>query len=146
MNPMSMSGGAMMSMTWMPMCGRSWMAAAVSFLGIWTVMMMAMMLPSLVPGLWRYHQAVGRAGRLSSVLLTVRAAAGYFLVWNDLGYDSTRVVNGTVIYCQHEQMTGSMVPKEDCISADAVRAEEQSRDESLRNLRQGQKVQPMPGS
>lgn len=85
MNPMSMSGGAMMSMTWMPMCGQSWMAAASSFLGIWTVMMAAMMLPSLIPALWRYRQAVGRAGKLSSTLLTVPAAAGYFMVWTVVG-------------------------------------------------------------
>jgi predicted metal-binding membrane protein len=37
--------------------------AAASFLGMWVVMMVAMMLPSLVPMLWRYRQAVGRAGR-----------------------------------------------------------------------------------
>lgn len=85
MNPMPMSGGAMMSMTWMPMCGQSRMAAAASFLGMWTVMMTAMMLPSLVPGLWRYRQVVGRAGKLSSALLTVRAAAGYLLVWTVIG-------------------------------------------------------------
>lgn len=85
MNSMSMSGGTTMSMAWMPMCGQSWMAAASSFLGMWTVMMAAMMLPSLIPGLWRYRRAAGRVGTLSAALLTVPAAAGYFLVWTVMG-------------------------------------------------------------
>jgi predicted metal-binding integral membrane protein DUF2182 len=41
----------MSAMGEMPMPG-----AAASFLGMWVVMMVAMMLPSLVPMLWRYHQ------------------------------------------------------------------------------------------
>jgi predicted metal-binding membrane protein len=36
--------------------------AAASFLCLWVVMMVAMMLPSLVPILWRYCQAVDRPG------------------------------------------------------------------------------------
>lgn len=38
------------------MCGEAWLAAAASFLGKWVMMMVAMMLPSLVPMLWRYRQ------------------------------------------------------------------------------------------
>src|SRR6266542_3604941 len=34
-----------------------WLGAAASFLGMWVVTMVAMMLPSLVPTLRRYHQA-----------------------------------------------------------------------------------------
>ena len=49
-----------MSMTWMRTPGQTWPGAAASFLGMWVVMMVAMMLPSLVPMLWRYRQAVGR--------------------------------------------------------------------------------------
>jgi predicted metal-binding membrane protein len=75
----------MMPMTWMPMCGESWIGAGASFLGMWTVMMTAMMLPSLLPALWRYRQAVSGAGELSSALLTLPAAAGYFLVWTLIG-------------------------------------------------------------
>ena len=33
--------------------GQTWLGAAASFLGMWIVMMAAMMLPSLVPMLWR---------------------------------------------------------------------------------------------
>jgi predicted metal-binding membrane protein len=60
MGGMPMPGGWMMSMAWMRMPGQTWPRAAASFLGMWVVMMVAMMLPSLVPMLWRYRQAVGR--------------------------------------------------------------------------------------
>src|SRR6266516_53679 len=56
---MSMPGGWTMSMAWMRMPGQTWPGAAASFLGMWVVMMVAMMLPSLVPMLLRYRQAVG---------------------------------------------------------------------------------------
>lgn len=85
MDTMSMSDGAMMSVAWMPMCGQSWLDAVASFLGMWTVMMAAMMLPSLTPQLWRYRQAVGGAGRIRSALLTAAVAGGYFLIWALLG-------------------------------------------------------------
>src|SRR5437667_10055417 len=60
MGGMPMPGGWTMSMAWMRMPGQTWPGAAASFLGTWVVMMAAMMLPSLVPMLWRYRQAVGR--------------------------------------------------------------------------------------
>src|SRR5579859_6921158 len=62
MDGMPMSGGWTMSMAWMRMPGQTWPGAAASFLGMWVVMMVAMMLPSLMPTLWRYRQAIGRTG------------------------------------------------------------------------------------
>ena len=53
MGGMPMPGGWTMSMAWMRMPGQTWSGAAVSFLGMEVVMMIAMMLPSLVPMLWR---------------------------------------------------------------------------------------------
>jgi predicted metal-binding membrane protein len=47
--------------------------------------MMAMMLPSLVPMLWRYRQAVEMAGEPRLGRLTALAGAGYFFVWALLG-------------------------------------------------------------
>lgn len=85
MDTMTMSGGATMSMAWMPMCGQSWLGAAASFLGMWTAMMAAMMLPSLAPRLWRYRRTIGGVGEASSALLTVVVGAGYFLIWTLLG-------------------------------------------------------------
>ncbi len=63
---MPMPGGWTMSMAWMRMPGQTWPGAAASFLGMWVVMMVAMMLPSLLPMLRRYRAAVGGAGAVTS--------------------------------------------------------------------------------
>ncbi len=85
MSEMAMPGGWTMSMEWMRMPGQTWPGAAASFLGMWTVMMVAMMLPSLAPALWRYHQAMLRTGEPRPGLMTVLAGGGYFFVWALLG-------------------------------------------------------------
>jgi predicted metal-binding membrane protein len=81
MSGMTMPGGWTMSMAWMRMPGQTWLDAAASFLGMWVVMMVAMMLPSLGPILWRYHQAVNSRGDLRLGWLTALVAMGYFFVW-----------------------------------------------------------------
>jgi predicted metal-binding membrane protein len=81
MGGMSMPGGWSMSMVWMRMPGQTWSGAAASFVGMWAVMMVAMMLPSLVPMLWRYRRAVGRTGETRLARLTVLVGLGYFVVW-----------------------------------------------------------------
>src|SRR5712671_8239209 len=63
MGEMPMPGGWAMSMAWMRMPGQTWAGAAATFLGMWILMMVAMMLPSLVPMLVRYRQAVGGPGQ-----------------------------------------------------------------------------------
>jgi predicted metal-binding membrane protein len=85
MGEMSMPSGWTMSMAWMRMPAQTWPGAAASFLGMWVVMMVAMMLPSLVPTLWRYRQAVGRTGETRLGRLTALAGGGYFLVWTGFG-------------------------------------------------------------
>jgi predicted metal-binding membrane protein len=85
MGEMPMPGGWTMSMAWMRMPGQTWPGAAASFLGMWTVMMVAMMLPCLVPMLWRYREAVGPAGEGRLGRLTALVGAGYFLVWAACG-------------------------------------------------------------
>jgi predicted metal-binding membrane protein len=85
MGEMPMPGGWTMSMGWMRMPGQTWPGAAASFLGMWVVMMVAMMLPSLVPMLWRYRQAVGRAGETRLNRLTALVGLGYFFVWTVFG-------------------------------------------------------------
>ena len=82
---MPMPGGWTMSMAWMRMPGQTWPGAAASFVGMWIVMMVAMMLPSLVPMLWRYRQAVGRTSEAWLGRLTALVGAGYFLVWAVFG-------------------------------------------------------------
>ena len=85
MGGMPMPGGWAMSMAWMRMPGQTWPGAAALFIGMWVVMMVAMMLPSLVPMLWRYRQAVGRAGEACLGRLTTLVGAGYFSVWMVFG-------------------------------------------------------------
>ena len=85
MGEMPMPGGWTMSMAWMQMPGQTWPGTAASFLGMWLVMTVAMMLPSLVPMLWRYRQAVGRTGEARLGRLTALVGVGYFFVWTVFG-------------------------------------------------------------
>lgn len=85
MGKMPMPGGWTMSMVWMRMPGQTWLGATVGFLGMWAVMMVAMMLPSLVPMLWRYRQAVGRSREARVDGLTAIVGVGYFFVWTLFG-------------------------------------------------------------
>ncbi len=82
---MPMPGGWTMSMAWMRMPGQTWPGAAASFLGMWVVMMVAMMLPSLVPMLLRYREAVDGRGETRVGGLTALVAVGYFFVWTVFG-------------------------------------------------------------
>jgi predicted metal-binding membrane protein len=85
MGEMPMPGGWTMSMAWMRMPGQTWPGAAASFLGMWIVMMAAMMLPALVPMLWRYRRALARTGETRLGRLTALVGAGYFSVWTAFG-------------------------------------------------------------
>lgn len=85
MHEMPMPGGWTMSMTWMRMPGQTWTDATASFLGMWLVMMMAMMLPSLLPMLWRYRESVGATDGTRMTRLTALVAAAYFSVWTVFG-------------------------------------------------------------
>jgi predicted metal-binding membrane protein len=82
---MPMPSGRTMSMAWMRMPGQSWLGTAASFMGMWVVMMVAMMLPSLVYMLSGYRRAVRGAGETRLGALTALAGAGYFLVWTAVG-------------------------------------------------------------
>lgn len=85
MGEMRMPGGWTMSMAWMRMPGQTWLGAAASFVGMWTVMMLAMMLPCLVPMLRRYGQAVDETGKMRLGRLTALVGTGYFFVWTAFG-------------------------------------------------------------
>jgi predicted metal-binding membrane protein len=52
---------------------------------MWVAMMAAMMLPSLAPGLWRYHLAVGTTRNTHRGRLTMLVGVGYFFVWTLFG-------------------------------------------------------------
>src|SRR5436190_20246407 len=78
---MQMPGGWTMSMMWMRMPGQTWAASATSFLLMWLVMMVAMMMPSALPMfLHTGHSLAGfRMANTPAVLMLV--AAGYFAIW-----------------------------------------------------------------
>jgi predicted metal-binding membrane protein len=69
----------------MRMPGQTWPGAAASFLGMWVLMMLAMMLPSLLPMLSRYRQAVGMPGETRLGPLTTLVGVAYFVVWTVFG-------------------------------------------------------------
>ena len=85
MSDMPMPGGWTMSMAWMLMPGQTWPGAAASFLGMWVVMMVAMMLPCLLPMLRRYREAVDGTGEARLGRLTAVVGVGYFFVWTVFG-------------------------------------------------------------
>jgi predicted metal-binding membrane protein len=72
-----MPGGWTLSAAWLPLCGRTWLQTAVSFVSMWATMMPAMMLPALAPMLWRECES----SILQSGLLIISTASGYFLAW-----------------------------------------------------------------
>jgi predicted metal-binding membrane protein len=85
MGRMPMPGGWTMSLAWTRMCGQTWLDLAASFLGMWVVMMAAMMLPSLTPMLWRYREALARTGATRLAPLTLLVGLAYLLVWTAFG-------------------------------------------------------------
>ena len=80
-----MPGGWTMSMVWMRMPGQTWMDAAAMFVRMWAPMMVAMMLPSLMPALWRYRQALAGSGARHPIDLAAVAGIAYFAVWSAAG-------------------------------------------------------------
>ncbi len=82
---MPMPGGWNMSMAWMRMPGQTWLGAAASFVAMWIVMMMAMMLPSLASMLSHYRRCLGGPDVSGLGGLTALAGAGYFFVWAVFG-------------------------------------------------------------
>jgi predicted metal-binding membrane protein len=77
-----MPGGWTLSMAWMPVCGQSWATAMASFIGMWSVMTVAMMLPAVAPMLWHWRQTIHHTTPDVWMLL---AASGYFAIWIGLG-------------------------------------------------------------
>jgi predicted metal-binding membrane protein len=82
---MLMLGGWTMSMAWMLMPGQTWPQAASSFLGMWIVMMMAMMLPSVTVMLMRYRRNLAHSHEPHPEKLTAVVGVAYFAAWIALG-------------------------------------------------------------
>jgi predicted metal-binding membrane protein len=110
MGAMQMPGGGATSMAWMRMPGQTWPGAAASFLGKWVVMMVAMMLPSLVPILWRYRRAVAGTGETRPGRLTALVGAGYFLVWTVAGLAVFPLGVALTMATMHQPALARVVP------------------------------------
>jgi predicted metal-binding membrane protein len=81
MPAMDMPGGWTMSMAWMRMPGQSWPGAAATFLGMWIVMMVAMMLPVLAPKLLEYRASMRGLDAARRNRFTLVMSSAYFFVW-----------------------------------------------------------------
>lgn len=82
---MALPGGWTLARMWLRLPGETWAGAATAFLATWVVMMVAMMLPPLLPMLARYRRSVPTPVRLRRDGLTTLAAAGYFSAWTVCG-------------------------------------------------------------
>lgn len=85
MGAVPMAGGWLLSGIWLPLCGQSWLETAACFLGMWLVMMVAMMLPSLTPALWRYREGAFATGANRPGGLAALMGTSYFAVWTAFG-------------------------------------------------------------
>jgi hypothetical protein len=64
---------------------------------------------------------------------------------SDMGYNQPRVVNGQTLYCQNEELTGSMVPKVTCINSDEVVAKARAQGDLLRQMASPPSAPQRPG-
>jgi len=89
-------GSAALTIAWssahdMPMCsvrsfsGQTLPSHAFEFLAMWLMMSTAMMLPSLLPSLWRYRRSVAAATAAQLDALTMCVGLGYFFAWMAAG-------------------------------------------------------------
>lgn len=85
MGTVPMAGGWLLSGIWLPLCGQSWFETAACFLGMWLVMTVAMMLPSLAPALWRYRNAAFEAGANRPGGFAALVGTCYFAAWTGFG-------------------------------------------------------------
>lgn len=74
-----------MTMTGMSMDARGWLGAYAWFVGRWSGMMVAMMLPSLLPRLWCYGRATTPTRPAGRVDVAALAGVGYVAIWGIVG-------------------------------------------------------------
>jgi predicted metal-binding membrane protein len=104
---MSMPGGWTMSMAWMRMPGQSWAVTAAGFLGMWSAMMVAMMLPALVLALGSYRRSIAVERSWGPTLLV---GLGYFSVWVALGAAIFPLGVGVALAAMRWERAASVAP------------------------------------
>ncbi|MEP6483161.1 MAG: DUF2182 domain-containing protein [Rudaea sp.] len=110
MHDMPMPGGWTMSMMWMRMPGQSAPDSAAIFIGMWLAMTVAMMLPSLLPMLWRYRSRVGAVDGARLDALTAIVAVGYFFVWTAFGAMAYVIGSTLSEWAMHSSIVSRCVP------------------------------------
>lgn len=80
-----MPGGWTLSAAWLPLCGRTWLQTAASFVSMWATMTPAMMLPALAAMLWHERRT-----------LTIRS--GWLIILSALGYFSAWILAGALLF------------------------------------------------
>jgi predicted metal-binding membrane protein len=98
----------------MRMPGGTWLGAGASFAGMWAVMMIAMMLPSVAPMLWRCREAVGSREVGGGRRMTL-VAAGYFAVWTALGIVVYPLGVGFADFAMRSDSVARVVPIADAL-------------------------------
>jgi len=104
---MPMPGGWSMSMMWM-MGGPSWFGRAAMFLGMWQTMMVAMMLPSVMPVVLLHRRVMENRAR--PMLAELLLLSGYFGVW--LAFGAVAYAAGTTLSssAMQSQAVSRMIP------------------------------------
>jgi len=65
---------------------------------------------------------------------------------SDMGYNTPKVINGQTLYCQREELTGSLVPQEACISSDEVVAKARAQGDLLKYMASPPNAVQRPGA
>jgi hypothetical protein len=78
--------------------------------------------------------AVAATGCAHQPPASLSAQLNVMRVASDMGYNTPKVVDGKTYYCQREELTGSLVPKEACISEDQVMAKARAQGDLVKYL------------
>lgn len=105
-----MPGGWSMSSVWAPMCGQTWLSAATAFADMWTLMMVAMMLPSSTPQWRRCWHECQMLSRGSPAWLALCAGVGYLSAWALAGLLLFCAGNALATTLAHASMLARAVP------------------------------------
>lgn len=53
---------------------------------------------------------------------------------SDMGYNTPKVINGETLFCQREELTGTLVARDACLSSDQVVAKAQEQGDFIKYL------------
>jgi predicted metal-binding membrane protein len=108
---MPMPGGWSMSSAWMPMAGQSSLSAAIMFLAMWEAMMIAMMLPSVLPMLLLFRRVMlVRRQQQRPATSSVYFAGGYFFVWLAFGVIAYLLGKGIIDLTMKSTWLARLIP------------------------------------